>query len=190
MHNSHHRSTGPPPGMTDEEMRLPRGVVARLQLHHPCWRAPGSMVSRPRISPPRCATACWRWLGSADVPSNFLSHTANASAGRADAALAASPRRTAPKRNGHGLHPAPYLVQLRCRKLRGMAGLRSGHYQLQDRLRVQLRPQRPARGCSIFGIHAKAMTSACQRDIPTDSRSPRPHHPVGTRPEHVRCASG
>lgn len=78
---------------------------------------------------------------------------------RSDAALAASPGRTATtKAMGKGSTQHQHLVQTEVPRklLEEWLAMWSGHYQLKDKLRVQLRPQRAGSEVLELGIHGES----------------------------------
>ena len=110
---------------------------------------------------------------------------------RSDAALAASSGRTATtKAMGKGSTQHQHLVQTEVPKklLEEWLAMWSEHYQLGEKLRVQLRPRRAGVGtCSNSASTGRTATkSSWPMSLRPDQGPARPQHPHGARPEHVR----
>ena len=108
---------------------------------------------------------------------------------RSDAALAASSGRTATtKAMGKGSTQHQHLVQTEVPKklLEEWLALWSEHYQLGEKLRVQLRPRRAGSDVLELGIYGERRRAAGQRRLRPHPGPPRPQHPHGARPEHLR----
>ena len=111
---------------------------------------------------------------------------------RSDAALAASSGRTATtKAMGKGSTQHQHLVQTEVPKklLEDWLALWGEHYQLGEKLRVQLRPQRAGGELlelGIYGDAAMASGEARERHRRPHQGPARPQHPHGARPEHLR----
>ena len=108
---------------------------------------------------------------------------------RSDAALAASSGRTATtKAMGKGSTQHQHLVQTEVPKklLEEWLAMWSEHYELGEKLRVQLRPRRAGSEVLELGIYGDGDEQAGQRRRRSHQGSARPQHPLGARPEHLR----
>ena len=108
---------------------------------------------------------------------------------RLDAALLASSGRTATtKAMGKGSTQHQHLIQTEVPKklLEEWLAMWSAHYHLPDGLRVQLQPHRAGSELLELGIVGADGEQARQRHLRLDPGPPRPPHPVGARPEHLR----
>ena len=108
---------------------------------------------------------------------------------RSDAALAASSGRTATtKAMGASSTQHQHLVQTEVPKklLEEWLALWGEHYQIGEKLSVQLRPRRAGSDVLELGIYGDGGRAACQRGRRPDQRPARTQHPHGARPEHVR----
>ena len=104
---------------------------------------------------------------------------------RSDAALAASSGRTATtKAMGKGSTQHQHLVQTEVPKklLEEWLALWSEHYQLGEKLRVQLRPRRAGSDVLELGIYGERRRAAGQRRRRPHQGPARPQHPA-------RCAT-
>ena len=109
---------------------------------------------------------------------------------RSDAALAASSGRTATTKSmGKGSTQHQHLVQTEVPKklLEEWLAMWSEHYQLGEKLRVQLRPRRAGwRGARARHLRRRTATRSSPTSSSTHQGPARPQHPHGARPEHLR----
>ena len=154
-----------------------------------------STASPPRSSPPRCArTACSRWPGCSG--SSAWSSRPTARRRRWSAARASTPRwppppaaPRPPRRWARARRSTSTWCRPRCRRSCSRSGWRSGAGTTAstEQLRVELRPQRAGSELLELGdLRRRQRREARQRGLRADPGPPRPQHPLGARPEHVR----
>ena len=180
------------------DARLPRGDSARWASSSTSSPTADtrSTASPPRSSPPRCEQDGMLALARLQrkmrlVESPYRTPQTLVGGPRSDAALAASSGRTATTKSmGKGSTQHQHLVQTEVPKklLEEWLALWSDHYQLGEKLRVQLRPRRAGGDVLDLGIYGDGDGEQKLANVLVDpDQGPaRPQHPHGARPEHVR----
>ncbi len=89
---------------------------------------------------------------------------------------------------GKGSTQHQHLVQTEVPKklLEEWLAMWSEHYQLGEKLRVQLRPRRAGSDVLELGIYGDGDEPLANVVVDPDQGPARPQHPHGARPEHVR----